>query len=200
MAENIPQRPRRRSRAAPPPTLRPVEVPEPPEHLSCEATALWAEIVSQWELGPDGLAILRGALESWDAYQACRRQVAEDGPTFVTENGMVRQHPAAKLALDSFGVFRQAMRQLGLEPGGGLMRRRRAVGTGPSEEEWAWLTAAPGHNPWLGFWSDPDPTRVRLESFWEEHGRSIRASWDANPPQLPYGHPGGGDQDDQDDQ
>jgi P27 family predicted phage terminase small subunit len=117
MAENIPVRPRR-SRSAPVPApVKAVEVPPAPEHLSDEARDLWERIVGEWELDVGSLPILRGALESWDAYQECRRQVAADGPTFTTENGMIRQHPAAKLALDNFGAFRQAMRQLGLEPG-----------------------------------------------------------------------------------
>lgn len=114
MAENIPVRPKR-SQAAPPP-VREVEIPPAPAHLSAEARELWDTTVKEWIIGAPDLAILRGALESWDAFQACRKEVERDGPTFRTDTGQIRAHPAAKLALDNFGAFRQAMRQLGLQP------------------------------------------------------------------------------------
>jgi P27 family predicted phage terminase small subunit len=90
--------------------------PEPPDHLSAEAADMWREIAAEWVLDAGALPLLRGALESWDTYQACRKQVATEGPTFTTDTGMVRAHPAAKLALDNFAAFRQALRQLGLKP------------------------------------------------------------------------------------
>lgn len=116
MAETIPIRPKRGRPAPVAPPVQAVRIPTPPKHLSREAKAMWREITGEWVLGVDALGILRGALESWDSYQQCRSQVAKDGPTFKTETGMIRQHPAAKLALDSFAAFRQALRQLGLAP------------------------------------------------------------------------------------
>lgn len=113
MAETIPVRPRRGELQQP---IRVVETPKAPKHLSRESRTLFDSIVGQWIIGPDGLAILRGALESRDAYEVCRAQVARDGPTFKTATGQIRAHPAAKLALDNFAAFRQAMRQLGLDP------------------------------------------------------------------------------------
>ena len=112
MAETIPIRPKRNE----PQPIRVVETPRAPKHLSKESRELWNDIVSKWIIGPDGVAILRGALECKDAYEVCRAQVARDGPTFKTETGQIRQHPAGKLALDNFAAFRQAMRQLGLDP------------------------------------------------------------------------------------
>jgi P27 family predicted phage terminase small subunit len=114
MSENIPIRPLRSDKPSPRPAL--VQSTKPPAHLSKESKALWREIVGAWVLGPDGLAILRGGLESLDTYHVCRVQVAKDGPTFRSETGQIRAHPAAKLALDNFAAFRQAMRQLGLQP------------------------------------------------------------------------------------
>lgn len=112
MAENIPIRPKRNE----PRPIRIVESPRAPKHLSAESRKLWNDVVKAWILGPDGLAILRGALESWDSYQACREEVKRDGQTFRTDSGQIRQHPAAKLSADYFTAFRQAMRQLGLDP------------------------------------------------------------------------------------
>lgn len=111
MAETIPVRPLRDS------TSRTIEViPRAPKHLSKESRALWDSIVEKWVLGPDGLAILRGALESRDCYETCRAQVAKDGPTFQSKTGRICANPAAKLSLDYFAQFRMGMRQLGLDP------------------------------------------------------------------------------------
>lgn len=84
--------------------------------MSREGKQLWGEIVGHWVLGADGLALLRHALEARDQYEVCRAQVAKDGPTFTTETGQIRAHPAAKLALDYLSEFRMGLRQLGLQP------------------------------------------------------------------------------------
>lgn len=112
MAETIPVRPRRGGRAR----TQAATIPRAPGHLSKESRKLFDSIVTQWVLGPDGLAILRAALESRDQYEICSAQVAKDGPTFRTETGQIRAHPAAKLSIDYLSAFRQAMRQLGLQP------------------------------------------------------------------------------------
>lgn len=77
---------------------------------------MWTSIASEWVLGPDALPLLRAALESWDLYQVCRRQVQKEGPTVTTGEGMIRQHPAVKVGNDALTQFRQCFRQLGLEP------------------------------------------------------------------------------------
>lgn len=110
MAETIPTRRQRNGRTtggAP---------PKAPAHLSAEGRKLWSDITGSWVLGADGLALLRHALEARDQYEVCRAQVAKDGPTFTTETGQIRAHPAAKLALDYLSEFRQGLRQLGLQP------------------------------------------------------------------------------------
>jgi P27 family predicted phage terminase small subunit len=110
MAETIPVRSRRDGR-------RTVSAPpNAPRHLSPEGKTLWKDITGQWVLGADGLALLRHALEARDQYEVCRRQVAKDGPTFTTESGQIRAHPAAKLSLDFLSEFRMGLRQLGLQP------------------------------------------------------------------------------------
>jgi len=110
MAETIPVRPRKGAGAAE------KSDPKPPKHLSLASKRLWAEVVQQWSLGPDGLALLENGLESRDSYEICRRQVELDGPTFKSETGQIRAHPAGKLALDYLSAFRQSLRQLGLAP------------------------------------------------------------------------------------
>lgn len=68
-------------------------------------------------MGPGAGRPLRAACEQWDAYQAARAELAEDGPTVVNpKSGLVRQHPAHTIARDSLREFRQLFRQLELEP------------------------------------------------------------------------------------
>jgi P27 family predicted phage terminase small subunit len=117
MAAPIHKRPARNPGLTPmKPQIQAVSTPEPPAHLSDEAQAIWRDVCSEWELDAAGMPILRGGLESWDQYQRARAEVVRDGPTFTAENGMIRAHPASKIALDNFNAFRQALRQLGLEP------------------------------------------------------------------------------------
>ncbi len=111
MAENIPVRPLAGARS--PAQDRP---PRPPKHLSAGAKRMWRAIVAEWVLGPEALPLLQASLESWDLYQKARAQLAADGPTVKSGRGMIRQHPAAKVANDALTQFRQAFRQLALQP------------------------------------------------------------------------------------
>ena len=55
-------------------------------------------------------------LEQYDLYQRARAALAKaDAVTVTSGTGVVRQHPAAKIALDALGEARQCFRQLGLE-------------------------------------------------------------------------------------
>ncbi len=110
MAETIPERARRNG------AVTGGSPPKAPRHLSRAGKALWGEIVGNWVLGADGLALLCHALECRDQYEVCRAEVASAGPTLTAESGQVRAHPAAKLALDCLGEFRQTLLQLGLQP------------------------------------------------------------------------------------
>jgi hypothetical protein len=55
-------------------------------------------------------------LQARDLAQRCLAEVLRDGPTHVSESGLVRQHPSAKLARDFMSEFRASLRQLALEP------------------------------------------------------------------------------------
>ncbi|CAN5268410.1 hypothetical protein BH23GEM2_BH23GEM2_14880 [soil metagenome] len=118
MAETIPQHRRRTVPSkAEKPAIAAVEVPPAPVHLSAESRQLWQGIVAEWVLAVDALLILRGALESWDSYQA-HRAAAEKQPTFETGTGQVKANPRARMALDALREFRLSLRALGLAPPG----------------------------------------------------------------------------------
>jgi P27 family predicted phage terminase small subunit len=121
MAANIPQRGRR---GTAPPVERPGALaiepaPDPPAHLSADAARIWRDVAEAWELGADALPLLRAACEQWDTYQDARAVVARDG-CVVAAGGLMRVHPAAKVAGDALTQFRQCFRQLGLEPPKGV--------------------------------------------------------------------------------
>jgi P27 family predicted phage terminase small subunit len=80
-----------------------------------KARKMWRDLNAGWVIGEEGLPLLQAGLEQWDAYQQARAQLAADGPTF-TSAGMIRVHPAAKVATDALREFRMCLRQLGLEP------------------------------------------------------------------------------------
>jgi hypothetical protein len=72
-----------------------------------------------------------------------------------------------------------------------VIRARRAERGAVTDAEWGWLTAAPGHNGFMGF---RRPALARLEALWAEHGPEVRRLWRDNPPPaLPYGHPADAD-------
>jgi hypothetical protein len=68
-------------------------------------------------------------------------------------------------------------------------RQRRMDNAPPTDREWLWLTAAPGHNRFLGF-PGGRTAPGRLPKLWREHETEIRALWKKAPPScVPYGHP-----------
>ena len=76
--------------------------PPTPRHFSALAKSVWREVLEQWELDPTGLLLLRGGLEQFDVYTTARKELAQAASVTVTsDTGVVRQHPAAKVALDA---------------------------------------------------------------------------------------------------
>ena len=112
MAENITIR----KRLAAPVGAETKRPPPAPRHLSKEARAMWRQITDVWAMDPAGEALLRGALEFWDTYQAARAELAAVGLTFTNANtGNISPHPLVKTAKDAFHAFRLTIKQLGLE-------------------------------------------------------------------------------------
>ena len=105
----------------------------PPRHLSKLTKDVWRQVLESWDLDPTGLLLLRGGLEQWDTYQRARKELAKaDALTVTSDTGVVRQHPAAKIALDALGESRQCFRQLALElPDPEAAWKDRALGRRP---------------------------------------------------------------------
>ena len=73
-----------------------------------------------------------------------------------------------------------------------MRRPRRRTHTDATPIEWAWLTAAPDANPFVGLVGGR--LDARLVELWETHEEEIRATWKKSPPaKLPPCHPAGED-------
>lgn len=91
--------------------------PDPPATLSVDAQRWWRTVVNNWQVGPESLSILRGALEQFDLYREAMETVRTEGLTVTNpESGNVKRHPATYVANNAFNSFRLAMKQLALEP------------------------------------------------------------------------------------
>ena len=69
-----------------------------------------------------------------------------------------------------------------------MRRPRRRTHTDATPVEWAWLTAAPDANPFVGLVGGS--LDARLAELWATHAEEIRALWRAKSPEkLPPCHP-----------
>lgn len=94
-----------------------MKLPRAPAGLSSEARRQWRAVVGGWVLDAPALAVLEGALLSWDLFKAASKELEAAGPTVVNpQTGLQRGHPAAKIAKDAYAAFRAGMAQLNLDP------------------------------------------------------------------------------------
>lgn len=82
-----------------------------PKHFSDRAKRIWNDVLREYELSSENLALLRVALENLDLGDAAREQLRKEGST--NEEG--RKHPALDAAKQHDGMFMRAVRQLGLD-------------------------------------------------------------------------------------
>ena len=88
--------------------------PSPPEHLSAEATALWGEVLGDYELEAHHLRILQAACEALDRAAEARAAIERDGAYIEGRFGM-KAHPALAIERDSRTQLLRALRELGLD-------------------------------------------------------------------------------------
>ena len=89
--------------------------PRAPACLSKPAQALWAKIVSEWEIdNAADLAVLRTGLLAWDRAEAATAQIKRDGQTVTDRFGQVKPHPLMTTERDARSQFMNAIRQMGL--------------------------------------------------------------------------------------
>ena len=84
--------------------------PSPPRHLTPEAKRFWKAVVSEYDMAPEALLILRSACEQWDRAQQAREQIARDG---LIIDG--RAHAAVAVEKQACSLFLRSVRALGLD-------------------------------------------------------------------------------------
>ncbi len=97
--------------------------PTAPKHLSAARRRLWAQIVSEWELDPAELEVLRLALEALDLADRARLDL-KAGLTIEGRYGP-RVNPAMAINRDASGLAARLLKQLGLEEMGVTPTNRR---------------------------------------------------------------------------
>jgi len=91
------------------------QAPEPPEHFSDRAKALWIELVRHRCDSVERQVLLRYALEDLDRADRLREQITRDGETVVSKrSGLARLNPALKVEAEARRRFFSAWKALAL--------------------------------------------------------------------------------------
>jgi phage terminase small subunit len=88
----------------------PLEVPDPPAHLSPAMQAWWRQVMTDYELEPHHARLLELACDSYDRLVEARTTIRAEGLTKGS-----RRHPAVAIELDSRLQFARLLRELDLD-------------------------------------------------------------------------------------
>ena len=86
-----------------------------PNTLSAESRRLWREICKDYSFDLQALCVLKTSLESLDQYNDARRQLRREGTTVKGMNGILKEHPAAKIMRESRAGYYQGWKLLNLD-------------------------------------------------------------------------------------
>jgi hypothetical protein len=89
-----------------------------PPHLRPETASWWQTVVTEFELEPHHLRLLRLACEAWDRGQEAREAIAQHGSVFVDRFGQPRARPEIAIERDSRISFARMLRELALDVDG----------------------------------------------------------------------------------
>jgi P27 family predicted phage terminase small subunit len=88
--------------------------PAAPRHLTAATKAWWRSVCADYALEPHHLRLLQLACEAWDRSQAARKEIARDGMTVPTANGL-KAHPCIAIQRDSTLAFARLVREMDLD-------------------------------------------------------------------------------------
>lgn len=87
-----------------------------PRHLKTATKAWFDQICREYKLESQHLMILQLAAESWDAYEAARVSIEENGFVFVNKkHGDIKPRPEVAIAQNSRLAFLRCLRELNLD-------------------------------------------------------------------------------------
>jgi P27 family predicted phage terminase small subunit len=86
-----------------------------PEKLSAEAQAIWARVISGWQLDDAALVLLALGLEAHDEMRSAQQILERDGLIVNDRFGVSKQHPAYLILRDSRNAMLKCFRQLSLD-------------------------------------------------------------------------------------
>lgn len=93
-----------------------IKIAKPPKHLSKESKATWKKIIFSYCITDEaGLRILRVALEAFDRAQSARKQIDEDGLTFLDGKGKPKPHVLLPVERDNRAAFLAGLKHLNLD-------------------------------------------------------------------------------------
>lgn len=96
-------------------------LPPVPSHLSNEGKVLWRSVVSEFELSPAELRLLRLAIEALDRAEQARAVLSREGITYPDRWGKPRVRPEVAVERDARQAAARILQQLdiGAETSGG---------------------------------------------------------------------------------
>lgn len=89
--------------------------PKSPDDLLLEAEKLWDSVLSDFDLGQAEIEILRVACLSLSEFLEARQGLSEQGLTFRTASGQIKQNPLILIEKVAGSRFLSAMNSLSLE-------------------------------------------------------------------------------------
>jgi P27 family predicted phage terminase small subunit len=98
--------------------------PEPPKHLSKEASAWWRSVVRDYDMEAHHLHLLEAACGAWERMVQARKEIASRGITFAAANGDLKANPAVAIERDARMAFARLVRELDLDAEGPADRSR----------------------------------------------------------------------------
>lgn len=97
--------------------MRQAKKPPPaPEALGKAGKKFWKAVLGEYELSDQHhLRLLENAAMLLDRAAAAREIIATAGITTLNQRGEVKEHPAVNTERQSISLFRQCVRELGLD-------------------------------------------------------------------------------------
>jgi phage terminase small subunit len=93
-----------------------MNTPDPPEHLTPAAAALWRTLQAAYDVGDEyGCLLLRTALEAFDRAQGAREAILREGATVPDARGAVRAHPLIAVERDARAAMLSALKLLRID-------------------------------------------------------------------------------------